>query len=136
MVDIALNAGDGPIPLHSIAKRQAISESYLEQVFTSLRKSGLVKALRGAQGGYKLGRPAGEITVGEIIRALEGPITPVYCVEEKNAKKRCERESICVTRTFWAELRDKLNEFMDSITLQDLADKARTNMPENPMYFI
>jgi Rrf2 family cysteine metabolism transcriptional repressor len=132
MVDIALHATEGPMALRVIAERQEISESYLEQVFTSLRKTGLVRASRGSQGGYELGRPAGEITVGEILRALEGPIVPVNCVGES----RCEREKYCSTRSFWAELRDKVNEFLDGVSLQDLTDRARMMASEEPMYFI
>ncbi len=133
MVDMALHATEGPLALRIIAERQDISESYLEQVFTSLRKSGLVRASRGSQGGYELSRPAGEIKVGEILRALEGPIAPVHCVGDDS---QCEREKTCITRSFWEELRDKINEFLDSTSLQDLGDRARLLVPEEPMYFI
>lgn len=132
LVDMALHATEGPMALRVIAGRQGISESYLEQVFTSLRKTGLVRASRGSQGGYELGRPAGEITVGEILRALEGPIIPVHCVGDS----RCEREKYCITRSFWEELRDKINGFLDSTSLQDLSDRARMIVPEEPMYYI
>lgn len=132
MVDMALHATEGPMALRVIAERQDISESYLEQVFTSLRKSGLVRASRGSQGGYELSRPASEIKVGEILRALEGPIAPVHCVGDS----QCEREKYCITRSFWEELRDKINEFLDNTSLQDLTDRARMIVPEEPMYFI
>lgn len=132
MVDMALHATEGPMALRVIAERQGISESYLEQVFTSLRKAGLVRASRGSQGGYELSRPAGEITVGEILRALEGPIVPVHCVGDS----QCEREKYCITRPFWEELRDKINGFLDSTSLQDLSDRARMIVPEEPMYYI
>lgn len=137
MVDMALHTTEGPLALRVIAERQGISESYLEQVFTSLRKAGLVRASRGAQGGYELGQEAAEITVGQILRALEGPIIPVHCVgESNNNASYCEREKLCITRSFWAELRDKINGFLDSVTLQDLADRAKAVIPEEPMYFI
>lgn len=136
MVDMALHATEGPMALRIIAKRQGISESYLEQVFTSLRKSGLVRASRGAQGGYELSRPSGEITVGEILRSLEGQIVPVYCVSDQSVGTYCEREKFCLTKSFWEELRDKINEFLDGTTLQDLTDRAITIIPEEPMYFI
>lgn len=132
MVDMALHATEGPMALRVIAERQDISESYLEQVFTSLRKSGLVRASRGSQGGYELSRPASEIKVGEILRALEGPIAPVHCVGDS----QCEREKYCITRSFWEELRNKINEFLDNTSLQDLTDRARMIVPEEPMYFI
>ncbi len=136
MVDMALHATQGPMALRVIAERQGISESYLEQVFTSLRKSGLVRASRGAQGGYELSRPPNEITVGQILRSLEGSIAPVYCVDEQSSGTGCEREKSCITRSFWEELRDKINEFIDGVTLQDLTDRAIAIMPDEPMYFI
>ncbi len=136
MVDIALHSTKGPMALRVIAERQDISESYLEQVFTNLRKSGLVRASRGAQGGYELNRPADQITIGEILRSLEGPIVPVYCVEEKSGETYCERKKYCVTRSFWEELRDRINQFLNGTTLQDLADRAKTILPEEPMYYI
>lgn len=136
MVDMALHATEGPMALRVIAERQGISESYLEQVFTSLRKSGLVRASRGAQGGYELNRSSSEITVGEILRALEGPIVPVFCVGDESTGTYCEREKYCLTRSFWEELRDKVNEFLDGTTLQDLTDRAKTIMPDEPMYYI
>lgn len=135
MVDMALHTSEGPMALRVIAERQGISESYLEQVFTSLRKSGLVRASRGAQGGYELNQQADQVTVGEILRSLEGPIVPVYCVGESEGAS-CEREQYCITRSFWEELRDKINEFLDGTTLQDLADRAKATLPEEPMYYI
>ena len=137
MVDMALHTTEGPLALRVIAERQGISESYLEQVFTSLRKAGLVKASRGAQGGYELGHPSVEITVGQILRALEGPIIPVHCVGEPGSTSSyCEREKACITRSFWEEFRDKINDYLDSITLLDLVERAKAALPEEPMYFI
>lgn len=132
MVDMSLHITEGPVALRVIAERQGISESYLEQVFTSLRKTGLVRASRGSQGGYELARPASEITVGEILRALEGSIVPVHCVGDS----QCEREKYCITRSFWEELRDHLNEFLDGTSLQDLTERAKRMVPQEPMYFI
>jgi Rrf2 family protein len=136
MVDMALHINEGPLALRVIAERQGISESYLEQVYTGLRKAGLVRASRGAQGGYELSQPAVEITVGQILRALEGPIIPVHCVGDNGKASYCERERICITRSFWEELRDKINEYLDSVTLQDLAERAQAVLPEEPMYYI
>lgn len=135
MVDMAVHQMDGPLALRVIAERQGISESYLEQVFTNLRKSGLVKASRGSQGGYELSRPAAEISVHQILTALEGPIAPVFCVDKANPGT-CERQSICVTRSFWEDLRDRINEFLSGTSLQDLAERAKNTCPEEPMYFI
>ncbi|HEX2954212.1 MAG TPA: Rrf2 family transcriptional regulator [Bacillota bacterium] len=136
MVDLTLHGSEGPLALRTIADRQGISESYLEQVFNSLRKAGLVKSLRGAQGGYELGRPAKEISVGDILRALEGPIVPVHCVGELTDGQVCPRENFCITRPFWEELKDIVNDFLDKKSLQNLADQARLAMPEEPMYYI
>lgn len=131
MVDLAMNSTDGPVPLRQIAERQLISDSYLEQVFTSLRKNGLVIAARGAQGGYELNRPSQEITVGEILRALEGPIEPVHCVGKTS--KPCEREKDCITHSFWEELNNTINQLLDNTTLADLAERARSSQN---MYYI
>lgn len=136
MVDMALHTSDGPLALRVIAERQGISESYLEQVFTNLRKAGLIRASRGAQGGYELVRTPGEITTGDILRALEGPIAPVHCVDDQTPGKPCEREKICATRHFWNDLKIHINNFLDATTLQDLADQARACLPEEPMFYI
>ena len=123
LVDIALNNPTEITTLRSIAENQKISESYLEQVFTSLRKAGLVIAIRGAQGGYRLGRPADQITVAEILKSLEGPLAPVHCVGP-DAAPQCDRENTCITRPFWEELNKVINDFLDNTTLQDLVDQA------------
>lgn len=125
MVDLVLNHQNGPLPLRAIAESQEISESYLEQVFAGLRKAGLVKAVRGSFGGYVLARPAAEITVEEILTALEGPIIPVNCVEDSDSA-HCPRRDFCVTYPLWKELAGRISEFLSSTTLQDLADQARS----------
>ncbi len=119
MVDIAINATTGPVPLRAIAERQGISESYLEQVFALLRKAGLVKAVRGSYGGYVLTRPPDNITVGEIIHALEGPLVSVNCVTE-GKEVSCDKKDTCHTQFFWKKLTDQINEVLSSTTLQDL----------------
>lgn len=136
MVDLAANAGDGPVALREIAGRQDLSESYLEQVFAALRKAGLVTAVRGPQGGYELSKPAAEITAGDVLRVLEGPISPVHCVDQSGADRHCRRERFCVTRDFWRELRDQINSFLDAATLKDLADRAPGKDEAAPMYYI
>jgi len=133
MLDLALNPSQTPIPLRVIAERQGISDAYLEQVINTLRKAGLVTAVRGAHGGYQLARPANTITVGEVLRALEGPIAPVYCVED-NGKTSCERQNFCLTRPLWHELTELINNFLDNKTLQDLAEQA--NHEEGITYYI
>lgn len=119
MVDIAINAAGGPVPLRAIAKRQGISESYLEQVFALLRKAGLVTAVRGSYGGYVLSKTPEDITVGEIILALEGPLVSVDCVKKGNDTS-CDKKNTCHTQFFWKELSDKIEEVLSATTLQDL----------------
>ena len=113
MVDMAIHANNEPLALRVIAERQGISESYLEQVFTNLRKAGLVRSSRGAQGGYELSRPAQDISVADILNALEGPIAPVHCVENSPSHRQCEREEYCITRPFWEKFRDTIIEFLE-----------------------
>lgn len=138
MVELALNySADGPIPLSLVAERQALSEGYLEQLMTFLRKGGLVRSVRGAQGGYLLSRPPGQITAGEIIRCLEGPLSPTDCVNEEG-QDPCERSEICVTRGLWEKVRIAIAGVLDSVTLEDLcqnAEEIRRNR-EAYMYYL
>jgi Rrf2 family cysteine metabolism transcriptional repressor len=136
LTDLAIHATEGPIVLRTIAGRQKISESYLEQVFALLRKSGLVRSIRGAQGGYELSRPAAEISVGEVLRVLEGPIVPVHCVDRSDSGNECENQKNCLIHPFWEELRDMLNDFLGRTTLQDLADQSRLASEQSLTYYI
>lgn len=121
MYDLALHYGKGPIALKHIAMRQGISEHYLEQLIGALRKAGFVKSVRGAQGGYALTKDPSQITVGDVIRVMEGPIAPVDCLLDDPADNTyCERAGTCVTRGVWEKLRDSINLVLDSITLADL----------------
>ncbi len=129
MVDIVLNSSGKPVSIKSIAERQNISEAYLEQVFSSLRKAGLLRAVRGAYGGFEIISSADKITAGEILRSLEGPMETVQCTGCKKAGDKEEAPSgsgyqtkNCGTYTFWKNLNTLINNYMDSITLQNLAD--------------
>lgn len=124
MFDLAVNYGNEPISLKSIAERQDISEHYLEQLMAILRKSGLVQSVRGAYGGYLLAREPSEITVGDVLRALEGPIGLVDCVLEQDAVE-CLKYHDCVTRIVWEKIRDSIVGTIDSITLEDMYDEAQ-----------
>lgn len=137
MIDLAMQGGDEPVPLKAVAERQGISEHYLEQLMGSLRKAGLVVSVRGAQGGYGLGREAKRITAGDIIRALEGPIAPVECVDETGANP-CDRVEQCATYTVWRKLRDAMVGALDSLTLAELAEDAvrRNKGSQASMYYI
>lgn len=136
MMELAVHNSEGQISLKSIAQWQGLSENYLEQLFAVLRKEGLVKSIRGAQGGYVLNQSPDMVSVGSILRALEGSLAPVECVEETDALK-CDRSDQCVTKFIWEKMRDKINEVVDSITLQDLIDEyRRINQKEEYMYYI
>jgi Rrf2 family cysteine metabolism transcriptional repressor len=124
MIDLAQHLGEGPTSLKSIAERQGISEHYLEQLVSGLRKAGLVKSVRGAQGGYILGREPANIKIGEIIRVLEGPIAPVDCVSEEDPEC-CAKAEYCVTRTIWEKIRDSIADVLDSITLENILLDAK-----------
>jgi Rrf2 family cysteine metabolism transcriptional repressor len=136
MLDLALNsnAANEPITLNSIAERQNISEQYLEQIFSSLRKSGLVESVRGAQGGYRLGRAAEKITVGDIVRVLEGSLDPVDCISCDNTTK-CERYDMCVMKDVWKKVSDNINSAVDSFTLADLVKQFHEKNKNNEVMF-
>lgn len=126
MYDLATQYGEGPVPLKLVAERQGISEHYLEQLIAPLRKAKLVKSLRGVAGGYELGREPAAITVGDIIRVLEGPIAPVDCViEDESSHSTCDHPEGCVTHRIWAKVRDSITEVLDSISLEDLLHEVR-----------
>ena len=124
MFDLALNQNKGPVSLKSIADRQKLSEAYLEQLFASLRRAGLVKSIRGAQGGYLLADTPDNITIGQILRTLEGTVAPVECVDDmKEGLSKCPDAENCVTRLVWEKIRDGISDVVDSITLQDMIEK-------------
>jgi Rrf2 family protein len=102
----------------TIAENTGLSEGYLEQLFIPLRKSGLLHGIRGPLGGYSTGRPAEKITVGEILRAVEGDLEPVDCVKSR----KCPRTTFCISKLTWTELYEAINNCVDSITLKDLVE--------------
>ena len=123
LVDLAVHESSGPIPLREISQREDISERYLEQLFAKLRKAGIVSSVRGAHGGYKLNRDPREITVGDVVRVLEGDLAPVDCTKE-DVEDKCEFVNRCVTYEVWKEVKEKIEEVVDSRTLQDLKERA------------
>jgi Rrf2 family cysteine metabolism transcriptional repressor len=126
MMELAKKTGDGPTSLKSIAKTHDLSEHYLEQLVSPLRNAGLVKSIRGAYGGYVLAKEAKEITAGDIIRVLEGPISPVEFEEEEDPAKR----------DLWLRIRDSITEVLDSTTLEDLIQYKDNNAEEYYMFYI
>lgn len=122
MIALAINYHHGPVALKNIAFQEGISFNYLEQIFPSLRRTGLVESTRGTQGGYRLARPPEEVRIGDIIRAVDGPITLARCIgdQDKSHITCCERTDQCVTRSVWERLRDHINDFLDGISLADM----------------
>ncbi len=123
MLDLALSKPDEYVTIKSIAARQEISEKYLEQIITVLSRSGFVKSTRGAQGGYKLSKPAQEYTVGMILRAIEGSLVPVACMEDE--PNECHRSATCVMLDVWKQIDQAISSVVDHVTLADLAEKQR-----------
>ncbi|MCR1897943.1 Rrf2 family transcriptional regulator [Irregularibacter muris] len=136
MFDLAVRYGQGPISIKEISDRQLISEPYLEQLFATLRKAGLVNSVRGAQGGYYLAHEPKKITVGNVIRVLEGPIAPTECVLEKDPRA-CTKSDLCVTRGIWEDIRNSINNVIDNITLADLVEDYKNKLDKDAyMYYI
>jgi len=120
MVDLAMQDTTGFIPLSDVAERQDISEKYLESIVSSLSKKGLLDSIRGKGGGYKLNRPAAEYTVADILRATEGSMAPVACLNsEENV---CPRKDQCPTLAMWTQLYRLTNSFFEGISIQQLVD--------------
>jgi Rrf2 family iron-sulfur cluster assembly transcriptional regulator len=122
--DIAYHGGGDGVQVKDIARRQQISPRYLEQIFQKLRDAGIITSKRGPQGGYSLAKNPQNIKVGEIIRVTEGGFEPVFCVHPEKSGKDCDRIAECVTRLIWREAGEKLEDFFDSVTIQDLCEKA------------
>mgnify|MGYP003755639693 CR=1 FL=1 len=123
MFQLALHYGQGPISIKQIALEQELSENYLEQLFSTLRKEGFLHSVRGAQGGYMLSKEPSQITVGQILRALEGNIAPHDCVVDEEFE--CSKEDRCVTKHVWMRIKNSIDEVIDSITLQDMLEDSK-----------
>ncbi|MFE4520588.1 cysteine metabolism transcriptional regulator CymR [Cytobacillus firmus] len=126
MIELAKKHGEGPTSLKSIAQTNDLSEHYLEQLIAPLRNAGLVKSIRGAYGGYILGKEPEKITSGDIIRVLEGPISPVEGIEDEEPAKR----------ELWMRIRDAVKDVLDNTTLEDLASHTDTGESDAYMFYI
>lgn len=126
MMALAKRSGEGPIALKLIAKEYSLSEHYLEQLIAPLRNAGLVKSIRGAYGGYILAKEASTITAGDIIRVLEGPISPVEVMDDEEPAKR----------NLWIKIRDAVKDVLDSTTLEDLANYEDEGGQDAYMFYI
>lgn len=126
LLDLAEHTNCGFVALKDIAQRQNISKKYLEQIIPIFNKSDILKTTRGAQGGYMLAKSPDKYTVGEILRLTEGNLAPVACLEHDPVE--CERRGECATLPVWQGLNRVINEYLDSITLQDIIDQQKERL--------
>lgn len=117
MVELGENWGNGPLSIREVSRRQEISEKYLEQIILQLSRAGLVKSIRGAQGGYVLTAPPEEISAGQVLRAVEGSLSPVECVDDGS---ECQKVDQCVTCELWRRIKEAVDNVVDSTSIGDL----------------
>ena len=125
MIDLAQHGGEGLVTLKDVAVRQDLSQKYLEQIVTQLSKAGLVKGVRGPQGGYRLAREPKDYNVAEILRLVEGSLAPVECLETD--VNTCEHCASCATVDMWTGLYKVVNDYLEGVSLQDLVDQANAS---------
>ena len=122
MVDLALHHGEGQILLKDIAERQEISEKYLWQLIPPLKNAGLISSIRGAHGGYMLTKPPAQITLKDIVIAVEGSMCLVDCVDNPSV---CSRADTCASRDVWCEISEKILQALEAITLEKLVEQQQ-----------
>ena len=122
LLELAQNQGSGPVQIKVIGQRQDISIKYLEQLMAILRSSGFVRSVRGSKGGYLLAKTPNLIKVSDLFDCLEGNVTTVECVEDKDY---CDKTDDCVVRLVWTQVQKAIKNVLQSITLQDLVDRAK-----------
>jgi Rrf2 family transcriptional regulator, iron-sulfur cluster assembly transcription factor len=126
LFDIAYHSGEAPAQIKTISQRQGITPRYLEQIFQKLKRAGIVKSIRGPRGGYYLARKPEEIAVGDVIRAMEEMIEPVFCARPpKGRARKCRRESKCPAQRIWTEAGQRLGDYLDSVSLAQMCGMAR-----------
>ena len=123
LIDLAQHEKEGPVSITSIAERQEISERYLEQLMSKMKKAGLIRSIRGAQGGYVLAKDLEEVSVGDILRALEGDLNPVEC-SGFLSEGGCQAADNCVTKYVWQKINDSINQTVNEIMLDELVQKS------------
>lgn len=124
LIDLAQYSEIEPVSISSIATRQSISEGYLEQLMSMLKKAGLIKSIRGAGGGYVLAKDVSEISVGDVLRALEGSLQPVECAAF-SPEDSCEASGVCVTKYVWQRINESINQTVNEISLKQLVDESK-----------
>jgi Rrf2 family protein len=133
MVQLGRRYGTGPASLAEIALDEDLPRAYLEQLVTSLRDAGLVTSTRGARGGYELGMAPSEIRMGDVLRALEGPIAPMICATDDPEHLGCARSARCTVNVLWVRVRDAISGTLDSMTLADLVPARHITLdPRDP----
>ena len=124
MIALARRYGEGPVPLAKVAETDEMPLPYLEQLAAPLRRDGLIASQRGVRGGYALARPPALISMGEVVRSLEGPITPMMCAPEDPSHAACVRGEFCTAQVLWARIRDAVAGVLDSTSLAELVEPA------------
>ena len=125
MFELAKDYGKGPVAIKTISERQHLSTHYLEQLLAKLRRSGLIKSVRGPGGGYVLAKKPSKISIGDIVCTLEGPIALAKCIDDSLMKNVCEHIDDCVVRLMWKRISDRIAEVLDGITLEDLNNEVK-----------
>ena len=134
LLELSMHLGEGPVSLKDIARNQEISLQYLEHLITPLLAGGLIKSTRGAKGGISLAKAPGDIRLADIIQLLEGSTAPVDCVDKPDL---CNRSGTCATRDIWTDVKDAINDVLETITLEDLLKRQKRKLQsEEIMYYI
>jgi Rrf2 family iron-sulfur cluster assembly transcriptional regulator len=126
MVDLAMQHGAGPVTLAEISQRQKISLSYLEQLFAKLRRDAIVDSVRGPGGGYRLAKAAAQVSVAEIILAVDEPIDATQC----RGKENCQDDKKCITHDLWAKLNEHILDYLGGVTLRQLVDAQKAKVTD------
>lgn len=128
ILELALEYGNAPLQIKTIAQREDISNKYLEQLIAMLKSAGLVRSIRGPRGGYLLAKPPAEIQLKDVFTTLEGPMISAECIEHPEFCPRCMD---CVTRDIWQDLQNAINGVLESVTLADLVEKTKSSKENN-----
>lgn len=120
ITELAVRYNQGPVSVSYISKKEGISISYLEQLLNTLKRNGIVRSIRGPQGGYVLAKGPADIKVYDIVRVLEGDLALVFCIEEEKNKKNCEKIDECISRLLWKKLNDSIKDILNSVSVEDL----------------
>jgi len=129
MVQLVRQYNNGPVSVGSIAKKEKLSVPYLEQLLNRLKRSGIVKSIRGPRGGYVLAKNPVRISVYDVVKVLEGDLALVFCISDKSIQNKCDRMSECVTKFLWKKLNNSIKDVLESVSLADLCKKAGGEIP-------